>query len=79
MTSPGLPADDTLARILLDSIQDEAVFALDAAGVVVNWNSGADLLQIGHSASSRESAMARPERAGVNQKLTAWYQGAPPA
>ncbi|HYW05850.1 MAG TPA: PAS domain S-box protein, partial [Longimicrobium sp.] len=42
MTSPGFPADDALARILLDSIQDEAVFALDAAGVVVSWNSGAE-------------------------------------
>jgi len=42
MTAPGLPTDEALPRILLDSIQDEAVFALDAAGVVVSWNSGAE-------------------------------------
>lgn len=39
MTLP--PLDATLARLLLDSVTDEGIFALDAAGRVTFWNPGA--------------------------------------
>ncbi|HYW10981.1 MAG TPA: PAS domain-containing sensor histidine kinase [Longimicrobium sp.] len=35
------PPDDTLSRLLLDCVRDEAIFALDAQGRVASWNPGA--------------------------------------
>src|SRR6476646_7156466 len=41
---PLLPAreDDALYRLLVESLRDYAIFALDATGRVVSWNPGAE-------------------------------------
>ncbi len=44
---PPLPGD--LHRLLVDSVQDYAIFALDASGHIISWNEGAERLQ-GYSA-----------------------------
>lgn len=43
-TRPLLPAreDDALYRLLVESLRDYAIFALDATGRVVSWNPGAE-------------------------------------
>lgn len=41
MSSTPPPGADELARLLLDSVSDEAIFALDAAGRVSRWSPGA--------------------------------------
>jgi PAS domain S-box-containing protein len=41
MSSTLPPRAEDLARLLLDSVRDEAIFALDAAGRVSSWNPGA--------------------------------------
>ena len=36
------PRAEDLARLLVDSVRDEAIFALDTAGRVLSWNAGAE-------------------------------------
>ena len=38
------PSDDGLYRRLVETVQDYAIFALDAKGMVVTWNAGAERL-----------------------------------
>jgi PAS domain S-box-containing protein len=50
MSSVLPPRTDDLARMLLDSLRDEAVFAMDRAGRVTAWNPGAEAI-IGYPAA----------------------------
>lgn len=40
--TPTTPASDGLYRLLVESVRDYAIFALDATGVVMTWNAGAE-------------------------------------
>jgi PAS domain S-box-containing protein len=40
--SPTLAASPELFRLLVESVRDYAIFALDPSGVVVSWNAGAE-------------------------------------
>ncbi|MGK2960857.1 MAG: sensor histidine kinase [Gemmatimonadaceae bacterium] len=39
---PGLPESGSLYQLLVESVRDYAIFALDATGRVVTWNKGAE-------------------------------------
>ena len=54
-TRPG-PEDAELARLLVESVRDEALFVLDAAGRVATWWAGAERI-LGHAAAE---ARGRP-------------------
>ena len=49
MSSVVPPGADELSRLLLDSLRDEAVFALDPQGRILSWNPGAEAV-IGYPA-----------------------------
>ena len=51
------PTTDDLARQLIDSVRDEAIFALDAAGRVRSWNAGARAI-FGYAAEEVQGAHA---------------------
>jgi PAS domain S-box-containing protein len=49
MTRPTTAPDDGLYRLLVESVRDYAIFALDPDGNVITWNAGAERLK-GYSA-----------------------------
>src|SRR4051812_9586174 len=44
-SAAGLAQSGDLYRLLVDSVKDYAIFALDERGYIVSWNVGAELLK----------------------------------
>jgi PAS domain S-box-containing protein len=52
---PADPSEEQLLRLLLDGVEDYAIYVLDPAGIVVTWNTGATRLK----GYTREEAIGR--------------------